>query len=54
MLFYGPQGVGKSSVVNALAHEIFGPKYAKERVFEINASSDRGIDVVRTRIKEIA
>lgn len=54
MLFYGSAGVGKSSAIHALGHELFGPKFYRQRLFEFNASSDRGIKVVRERIKSIA
>ena len=46
LIFTGPPGIGKTTSILCLAHTLLGPAY-KEAVLELNASDDRGIDVVR-------
>lgn len=54
LLLYGPPGTGKTSTILALARRIYGPKNMRQMVLELNASDDRGIDVVREQIKTFA
>ena len=53
LLLYGPPGTGKTSTILACAHKLYGKHFAS-MVLELNASDDRGLDVVRERIKEFA
>ncbi|RQD90115.1 replication factor C small subunit [Methanosalsum natronophilum] len=53
LLFSGPPGVGKTATAVAIAHELFGD-YWNENFTELNASDERGIDIVRTKIKSFA
>merc|ERR1712060_659964 len=53
LILAGPPGTGKTTSVLALARTLLGDAF-KEAVLELNASDDRGIDVVRNRIKAFA
>ncbi|CAO3691105.1 unnamed protein product [Rhizopus stolonifer] len=45
LLFYGPPGT---------AQELYGPQLIKSRVLELNASDERGIDIVRQKVKDFS
>lgn len=51
LLFYGPPGTGKTSAITAVAKELYGI-YFPFMVMELNASDDRGIDIVKNKIKQ--
>ena len=50
LIFFGPAGCGKTSTIIALAKELFKTEYSN-RVIELNASDERGINVIREKIK---
>jgi len=53
LLFTGPAGIGKTTCALAMAKEMFGEDW-KGNFMELNASDERGIDVVRGKIKDFA
>jgi len=53
LLLTGPAGTGKTTCALAMAKELFGGGW-KGNFIELNASDERGIDVVRGKIKEFA
>jgi len=53
LLFAGPAGVGKSTLALVVVKELFGDAW-KENYLELNASDERGIDVIRQKVKDFA
>ena len=53
LLFVGPAGVGKTTSILALARDLYGPGY-RNFTLELNASDERGIDVIREKVKNFA
>ncbi len=53
LLFAGPAGVGKTTCALAIARELYGENW-KANFLELNASDERGIDTIRTKVKEFA
>ncbi|MFQ6129635.1 MAG: replication factor C small subunit [Candidatus Hadarchaeaceae archaeon] len=53
LLFAGPPGVGKTCAALCIAHELFGVGW-RQNFLELNASDERGIDTIRTKVKDYA
>lgn len=54
MILSGLPGIGKTTSIHCLAYELLGPELYHQATLELNASDDRGIDVVRNKIKQFA
>src|SRR3989338_3896367 len=52
-LFAGPAGVGKTTLSLVIAKQLFGDSW-RQNTLELNASDERGIDVVRVKVKDFA
>jgi replication factor C subunit 2/4 len=54
LIFFGPSGCGKTSTILALSKELFGSENYSDRIIELNASDERGINIIREKIKTYA
>jgi replication factor C small subunit len=52
-IFAGPPGTGKTTAALCLARDLYGEAY-REHLMELNASDERGINVVRKTVKTFA
>ena len=53
LLFTGPAGVGKTSLSLVICRKLFGESW-RSNLLELNASDERGIDVIRVKVKDFA
>ncbi|MBT4423334.1 replication factor C small subunit [Candidatus Bathyarchaeota archaeon] len=53
LLLVGPAGVGKTTSILAMARDLYGPSY-RSFILELNASDERGIGVIRDKVKNFA
>ena len=53
LLFSGPPGVGKTTLSLVIAKQLFGENW-RQNTLELNASDERGIDIIRVKVKDFA
>ena len=53
LLFAGPAGIGKTSLALVIAKKLFGKSW-RDDLLELNASDERGIDIIRHKVKDFA
>lgn len=53
LLFSGPAGVGKTTLSLVIAKQLFGDNW-RQNTLELNASDERGIDIIRVKVKDFA
>jgi replication factor C small subunit len=53
LLFTGPAGVGKTTLALVICRELYGESW-KNHILELNASDERGIDIIRNKVKDFA
>ena len=52
LLFSGSAGVGKTTIALCITRQILG-EYTKDYTLELNASDERGIGMVREKVKKV-
>jgi len=53
LMFAGPAGIGKTTLALVTARELFGKEW-RQNFLELNASDERGIDIIRHKVKDFA
>ncbi len=53
LLFAGPAGTGKTASAIAIARDLYGDTW-RDNILELNASDERGIDIIRNKVKDFA
>lgn len=53
LLFAGPAGIGKTTLSLVIAKQLFGENW-RQNTLELNASDERGIDIIRVKVKDFA
>jgi replication factor C small subunit len=53
LMFAGPAGIGKTTLALVTARELFGANW-RQNFLELNASDERGIDIIRHKVKDFA
>ena len=53
LLFSGPAGVGKTTLALVISKQLFGKNF-RQNILELNASDERGIDIIRSKVKDFA
>jgi len=53
LMFAGPAGTGKTSLSLVIARQMYGEEW-RQNFLELNASDERGIDIIRVKVKDFA
>jgi replication factor C small subunit len=53
LMFAGPAGIGKTTLALVIARQLFGKEW-RQNFLELNASDERGIDIIRHKVKDFA
>lgn len=53
LMFAGPAGIGKTTLAIVICRQLYGEDW-RSHMLELNASDERGIDVIRSKVKDFA